>query len=162
MMEEIKSNLSAISGKGAKKKILAEAKRYDDIISSYSEIPDSCFSLWLDIFSTADLYNKPGMHIFYLNLQVCMYAVTREQKNKALKVLRSNYQNYAVIETCWHVGDLIARCYDINDAVRFFEDLFPLSTPEGREGVALGLDVIRMQKKDPDFKGVIARILSSG
>ncbi|MEN5240357.1 MULTISPECIES: hypothetical protein [Pseudomonas] len=155
----IKCELLKISGKGGAKKILAEAKKFDDLISHYETIPDACFSLWLDIFSDPELYNKPGIHIFVLNLQVCMYAISESQKESALHAIMANYANYSNLETCWHVGDLVARCYETEIAFDFFESLFSISTEQGREGIALGLDILGRQDKSTKSKKMIEKIL---
>lgn len=155
----IKGELLEISGKGGAKKILAEAKKFDDLISHYESIPDAFFGLWLDIFSDAELYNKSGMHIFALNLQVCMYAVSETQKESAFHAIMDHYSDYNNLETCWHVGDLIARCYETQKAFDFFKKLFPISTAQGREGIALGLDVLGRQDKSTKSKKMIEQIL---
>lgn len=155
----IKSELFKISGKGGAKKILDEAKKFDDLISHYENIPDSCFGLWLDIFSDSELYNKQGMHIFFLNFQVCMYAISDNQKEGALHAIVAHYSNYNNLETCWHVGDLVARCYETQKAFDFFKNLFHTSTAQGREGIALGLEILGRQDKSTKSKKMIEQVL---
>ena len=157
----IKSDLLKIPGKGGTKKILAEAKKFDDLISDHKNIPDAYFGLWLDIFSDPDLYNKQGIHVFIMNLQICMYATSDNQKESALHTIVSHYSNYRNLDTCWHVGDLIARCYETQKALNCFKLLFPISTEQGREGIALGLDVLGRQDKSEKTKKMIEQILRS-
>ncbi|MDF9617967.1 hypothetical protein P5705_09960 [Pseudomonas entomophila] len=155
----IKSELLKISNKGGAKKIFAEAKKFDDLISNFENIPDAYFGLWLDILSDPELYNKQGMHVFVMNLQICMHALSEDQKEGALHAILSHYSNYNNLDTCWHVGDLIARCYKMQKALNCFKILFPASTEQGRKGIALGLDVLRRQDKGAKSKRMIEQIL---
>lgn len=155
----IKGELLKISKKGGAKKIFAEAKRFDDLISNFENIPDAYFSLWLDILSDPELCNKQGMHVFIMNLQICMYAISEDQKESALRAILSHYANYNNLDTCWHVGDLIARCYEMQKALSCFKILFPVSTEQGRKGIALGLDVLRRQDESATSKKMIEQIL---
>lgn len=160
-LQRIRHELLEVSGKGARKKLLGAAKAFDDLLSQHEQVPDGCFALWLEIFSQQALYNKPGMHIFFLNLQVCMHALSPAQKHQALTTIRSAYSGYTELQTCWFVGDLVARCYGKDEAFAFFKALFAISTPQGREGLALGLDVLRRQHKDERSLRLIEQILRS-
>ncbi|WP_192558460.1 hypothetical protein [Pseudomonas allokribbensis] len=159
-MKEIKDALHAAAGKGARKVIAAQADIYENATLANEYFSDECLELITYILSTEDLFNKPGMHVFIVKIHTDMDILSDNQKQKLLDTVSLNYQRYNQTDLCWHLGDLIARCYDSNLAMNFFQHHFVSATPQGKEGIALGLDILaRHSKRDPKIMKKIETIL---
>ncbi len=100
------------------------------------------------------------MHIFIVKTHTDMDIISDTQKTALLHTISTNYHQYTETDLCWHLGDLIARCYNPFLAINFFQNQFASATLQGKEGIALGLDIIaRHSKRDPGIMKSIDRIM---
>ncbi|WP_213027917.1 hypothetical protein [Pseudomonas sp. Seg1] len=161
-MEEIRKSLYAAEGKGARKRVMALADDYDRLTLSHEIFPEKCLNFIIEILSTDAFFNKPGADFFIIKISSDMNRLSAIQKQALLDAIRSNYSRYAVMEFCWTVGDMLARHFDRTSVIRVFKSVFDQATAEGKEGIALGLDIIaRHSKQDPGVMRQIQRILYS-
>jgi|GEM_PF-3960564 len=159
-MENIKQALYAITGKGARKAIKEQGIIFERETLSHNEFPEECLDLIIEILSVKELFAKPGMDHFLLTVTTDMPRLTSNQKQKLLKAVCDHYHQYADMEMCWLLGDMIARSYDQSVAMQVFRNLFDSATDQGKEGIALGLDVLaRQSKREPQLMKEIDAIL---
>jgi hypothetical protein len=159
-MENIRQALYAITGKGARKAIKEQGVLFERETLSHNEFPEECLDLIIEILSTEALLNKPGIDHFIVTITTDMSRLMHSQKQKLLKVICNHYHRYTDMEICWLLGDMIARSYDRSIAMQTFRKLFDSSTDQGKEGIALGLDVLaRQSNHDPQLMTEIHSIL---
>lgn len=160
-MKEVVSALHAANGKGARKSIAKQADIYENATLANEFFSEECLGFIVYLLSTEDLFNKPGIEIFIVKLATDMDIISDGQRKFLLDALGNNYHSYLNIELCWHLGDLVARHYDKGSAMRFFQQQFISATSQGKEGIALGLDILtRQSKRDPRVMKEVSRILS--
>lgn len=146
---------------GARRKVVhAWVREFEAVIGSSTLYLNAYIELAVEVFSVAELYRKPGMYSLVHLMYFDMYRMTAVQKERLLQALRDNYSGYDDLDFCWHTGDLIARCYEENVALAAFSAMFDSATPQGKEGVALGLDVLMRQPgRTPGLGKRVRRIL---
>jgi hypothetical protein len=161
-MEELRKALYEIEGKGARKRIMKLATEYDRLAMGHDTFPQICFDLIIEILSTEELFNKPGMDVFLMNISTDTERLSKERKQKLLDTIQDSYSKYANLEFCWIAGDMLARYFDREHVIYVFDTLFNKSTSEGKEGIALGLDIIaKHSKRDPSIMKKIEKILNN-
>lgn len=144
-MENIKAALYEAEGKGARKLIKELASSCEDFALAQEVFPEECMDLIVEILSEERLFTKSGIDVFLLKTSTDMYRLSEGQKARLLKAIFENYSRYADIDMCWLLGDLIARSYDRLTVLSTFRSLFSTATNQGKEGIALGLDVLARQ-----------------
>jgi hypothetical protein len=161
-MKELRNTLYEITGKGARKRIMELITEYNRLALGHDTFPQTCFDLIIEILSIEELFNKPGIDIFLMNISTDTENMSKERKQKLLETIRDNYPQYTGLEFCWVMGDMLARYFDRAPVINVFDTTFKKSTPEGKEGIALGLDIIaRHSKRDPVIMKKIEKILNS-
>lgn len=146
---------------GARRKVVhAWVRQFEAVISANTLYLTAYVDLAVEVLSVAQLYRKPGMYSLLQMLHMDMDRMTAAQKDRLLQALRDHYSGYDDLDLCWRTGDLIARCYDEPVALAAFSAMFDSATAQGKEGVALGLDVLMRQPgRAPDLSGRVRRIL---
>lgn len=161
-VETIRAALYATTGKKVGKRVQALAIEHASLALSHEHYPAAGFALLLEILTVDALFNKRGIEYFLVNLAADMHQLSLAQRQALLQVAGENYPRYTYLDGCWVLGDLIARHYEKSQAMAFFKQVFRSASAEGREGVALGLDVIaRHAKRDPGVVREVQRILRS-
>ncbi|AVD88651.1 hypothetical protein C4Q26_16535 [Pseudomonas sp. SWI44] len=163
MFSELLSALQKADGKKIRKEVAQLADRYEKLLFEIDGTSDESVDFMLSIFSDERLFNKPGMDIFVLKAGTEFFCMTDEQKSKIYNALLNAYHKCSNLDYCWATGDLIARNFNRKCALHFFSQTFVCATKNGKEGIALGLDVIaRQEGRNQQVKEIIARILRSG
>ena len=116
---------------------------FRNITLEHRNFPAECLDLIIEILSVDQLFSQGGIYEFIMELYTDMPRLDELQRQQLLSAICENYPRYNDLELCLHIGDLVARCYDKQRALNTFRRLFPISTDHGKEGVALGLDVLR-------------------
>jgi hypothetical protein len=135
---------------------------YNRLALGHDTFPQTCFDLIIEILSIEELFNKPGIDVFLMNISTDTERLSKERKQKLLDTIRDSYSKYANLEFCWIAGDMLARYFDREYVMYVFDTLFNKSTSEGKEGIALGLDIIaKHSKRDPNIMKKIDKILNN-
>jgi len=92
--------------------------------------------------STAELFSKKGAPEFFFTLMNDFYKFDEKQKTRLFDTISENFLLYKDVKLTWVVCDIIARNYDQADALGFFREYYPRAGAPGRDGIALGLDII--------------------
>lgn len=159
-VESVRQALYAASQKGARKAIREQAMELQRITHSCATYPDACLDLIVEILAVNELFSKSGIDIFVLDMITTMYRLSDSQKQRLLQAISDHYSEYADEEMCTLLGDLVARNYDQSTAMQTFKALFNSATDQGKEGIALGLDILaRDSKRDPRVMKEIQAIL---
>lgn len=159
-MKNTKEALFGATGKDAKRLIKQLAVDCDDISLASLVYPDECIDLICEVLATGALFTKPGIDYFLHRTLTDMFRFSEQQKLRTLETITKNYERYSDLDTCWILGDLIARSYDRVVALDVFRSLFNKATDNGREGIALGLDVlVRLSKRDPQLIKQVHKII---
>lgn len=159
-MGSIVEALYGTTGKDLKKLLGQLGRDYEHIALSSEELPDECVDLVCEILATEELFTKPGIDIFLLKISTDMHRLSEQQKLKLLRAITENYERYSKLEMCWRLGDLIARSYDRTVALDVFRSLFRKASDQGKEGLALGMDIlVRQSKQDPQLIKQIDKIV---
>ena len=161
-MENIRRALYEARGKGAGKILKTQASLYEDLTLAHELVPDECIDLIVEILSAKELSSKPGMEMFLVKTCSDMERLKESQRERLLSAVLAHYGEYDRVEFCWAICDLIARSYSQDVAIDLFRRVFPSATYQGKEGVALGLDIIaRSSKRDPVLMKEIEKILGA-
>lgn len=162
-MKDITRALYEATGKAAKKIIHEQAEFFEELCLSSEHFPEYCMEVILEVLSVEELYEKPGIEAIVLKTTTDAYRLTDHQKEKLLSAINEHYAGYESENMCWSICDFIARSYDQRTALIFFEQQFPKSSKEGKQGVALGLDILgRSARHDSNLTSHIQLILASG
>jgi hypothetical protein len=154
--------LYAATSGNSKKVIKEQVSKYEDETLSHELVPDECFALIIEILSTKELFFKPGIEAFLSNTYMDMERLTSVQKGELLGAASKHYNEYNRVEFCWVLCDLVARCYKQDVALQFFRGAFGGATYQGKEGVALGLDILaRASGREPKLMKEIESILAA-
>ena len=160
-MNCIRQALYAAPETGGKKELKKQASDLESFTLACTEFPIEALNLIVEIISTKELFSKSGIDNFIVKLSTDMYRLSDDQKSILLTAICNKYSEYTELEWCWLLGDLIAGNYDASIAMQVFREIFPSATKEGKEGVALGLDVIYKQSgRDPKLEKEIKKILN--
>ena len=120
----------------------ALANQFGEATLGGSEFSEKGFSLIIEILSVDALFSKKGIWVFILQINGDEQRFSAAQKARILAAISMNYARYDDLEFCWTTCDLIARWFDETIALNTFRDLDAKATLSGREGIALGRDVI--------------------
>lgn len=142
-MKNTIKTLTNASGKEFRKIIKKQAELYENAVLSSSIFPHECFNIIIEILSNSDIFQKNGIEIFISKIYTDIDKLSEEQRQTLLNVIRENYSQYKNIKLCWHLGDLIARRYDPEQALTALQEALKTCTEEGKEGVILGLSVLQ-------------------
>ncbi|WP_455894232.1 hypothetical protein [Pseudomonas palmensis] len=146
-MKNIRQSICEAVGKGSRKTLLNLAAEFEMAELMSSDISDEAFEFILDLLSSEELFNRPGMSAFLVNISFDMNKFSLTQKAQMLSAVQLNYSRYSDLEFCWVLCDIVARNYERSVALKAFGDLVNDATSEGRKGIALGLDAIAKQSK---------------
>jgi len=160
-MKDIKRALYEAAGKNAKSLIEEQASFFEDLALSSEVFPEYCIDVVIEILSVRELHEKPGMEKFILNTATDAHRLSDDQKNRLLSAAIHHYHEYLSQNFCWLLCDFIARSFDRERALSFFDRVFDGSLKEGKQGVALGLDILaRSSKLEPKLMQRIKGILN--
>jgi hypothetical protein len=149
-MQNIITSLIAIADTGDQKRIRELASAYEDLCLAYEEFPDTAIDVITQILSEKTLFQKQGIEQFLSKTSTDMYRLNPNQKQWLLDTIVKHYSEYADIKLCWWLGDIIARGYDQKTALQTFAIIFNTASDQGKEGIALGLDVLTKQPEAND------------
>ncbi|MFJ4345588.1 hypothetical protein [Pseudomonas sp. NPDC089401] len=160
--EELFITLQAATGKKVRKEASKLTDEYEHMLTIYEGTCEDSVEFLLSVFRDKDLCDKPGVDMFAMMAGNELFLMSDAQKKSIYSTLRNMYQNYNNLDFCWVVGDLIARNYERKEAMDFFSSEFPKSTHNGKEGIALGLDIIaRQEGRSAEVNKMIDRILKT-
>lgn len=162
-MKDIKRALYEAAGKNTKKVIEEQASFFEDLALSSEGFPDYCVDVVIEVLSVRELHEKPGIEKFILNTSTDSHRLSGGQKHRLLDAAVHHYHEYTNQDFCWFLCDFIARSFDQESALSFFDRVFDSAREEGRKGVALGLDILaRTSKLEPNLIRLIKAILNRG
>ncbi|MNF78360.1 hypothetical protein D3C85_824120 [compost metagenome] len=127
------------------------AKAYDQMTLGYDFYPDECLDLIFEILTVEELFMRPGMDSFLLRFSTDIERLSASQKSKLLDIIVNNYNKYRSLDFCWVISDIIARQYEPSSAIYAFNRIAKSSTTQGKEGIALGLNILSKHKELDDF-----------
>jgi hypothetical protein len=150
-LEEIRRDIYSSEVGGERKRIRRAGALFREVLLFAEDFPPDCLSLILEIVSNKEVFHKSGIDFFFGEMMTDVLRLNDEQKVILLESLRQNYSWYDDLDICWMVGDLVARNYPVQSALAFFEAVAKTAAPQGREGIALGLDVIYKNNKNDNL-----------
>lgn len=161
-VQSLRTALYAIPADARRRVVHGWVSEFEAVISASSLYLPAYVDLAVEVLSVAQLYRKPGMYslLQMLHMDMDLGRMTSAQQDRVLQTLRDHYGGYDDLDLCWRTGDLIARCYDEQVALAAFSVMFDSATAQGKEGVALGLDVLMRQPgRALDLASRVRRIL---
>jgi hypothetical protein len=162
-MKDIKRALYEATGKSAKKIIREQASFFEDLALTSEDFPEYCVDIVVEVLSVRELHEKPGIEKFILNTVTDSHRLSDGQKYRLLDAAVHHYREYTNQDFCWLLCDFIARSFDQESALIFFDRVFDSASEEGKQGVALGLDILaRSSKLESSLMQRIEAILGRG
>lgn len=162
-MKDIKRALYEAAGKDAKSIIEEQASFFEDLALSSEEFPEYCVDVMVEVLSVRELNEKPGIDKFILTTSTDSHRLSDAQKDRLLDAAAHHYHEYASQDFCWLLCDFVARSFDQERSLSFFDGVFDRAHKVGRQGVALGLDILaRSAKLEPNLVQRIENILRRG
>lgn len=160
-MNKLKQALYEKGSSKGSKELKKLAKAYDQMTLGYDFYPDECLDLIIEILTVEELFMRPGMDSFLLRFSTDIERLTALQKRKLLDVIIKNYSKYRSLDFCWVIADTIARQYEPHSAIYAFDQTAMSSTIQGKEGIALGLNILSKHKElDDSLKNKIKKIMN--
>lgn len=161
-MESLRQVLYGQDGNKGSKALRKLSNMYDQMTLGHDPYPDKCLDLIFEILSVEELFMRPGMDSFILRFSTDIERLSPSQKSKLLEVIANNYHNYRILDFCWVVADIIARQYEPSSAINLFNRAAKTSTRQGKEGIALGLNILSKHKDlDESLKNNISKITNT-
>jgi hypothetical protein len=162
-MKDIKRALYEAAGKNAKSLVEEQASFFEELALSSEGFPEYCVDVVVEVLSVRELHEKPGIDKFILNTSTDSHRLSDDQKHRLLEAAANHYHEYMNQDFCWLLCDFIARSFNQESALIFFDGVFDRAHKEGRQGVALGLDILaRSAKLEPNLMRRIEVILRRG
>jgi hypothetical protein len=145
MFQELWSQIDVANDSKLPKVIASIAEQYDEIVLSYSNIPDEEIDFLAEFFSCERVLQAREIEHFLLEINVDLCKYTEKQRMKLLKTLIENAGAVTDQLGRHSVGDFIARAYPSDLTYTTFLAL-PIRTPSEKHVAFVGLDVLRMRE----------------
>lgn len=155
--------LEEAGGKKIRRQLSQLGDAYENLLFELGGTSEDSVRFILSVISNAGICNKSGADVFVLKISTEFFCMNEQQKQSVYDALFEMYREYDDLDFCWVVGDLISRNFNKQQALRFFKEQYSVATYNGREGIALGLDVIaRQDGRSQEMNSTIRKILYSG
>lgn len=163
-MKTLRQALYEKTGSKGGKALKELAKIYDEMTLGYDFYPDEYLDLIFEILTVEELFMRTGMDSFLLRFSTDVERLSVSQKNKLLDTIINNYHKYKNLDFCWVIADIIARQYEPSSAIHAFDRAAKNSTSQGKEGIALGLNILSKNKQlesplKNNIKDIMSRLL---
>ena len=122
-----------------------------DLLTLGHEISDEILDLLNDIFIYRNIYSKDEANKLVFEIRINILRLNSVQKNDLLLCIIENYSHYENLEFCWTVGDMIARSYEPDVALKTFGMLSISPSKSGSAGIMLGLDILQLNSVSERF-----------
>lgn len=148
--DQIRASLNAAAAsrhpKGAVSKLSYE---FEDAYLTDEVVPQGAFDLFKEIFSDQRLSALPGLSSFIAAFFTDFEKLSKQQRDELLDVFANGAGHYSDELTRHAIGDLVARKYSPEQAVRFFKNLIAGGGAYQKQIALTGADIL-MKRVDPN------------
>jgi len=131
----------------------------EQLILESEEYPELAVDVVCTVMREAGLYNRDGISEFIFLMLSDMYRMSAPQRTKFIDCLLKHFSDYRIDEFCWVICDFVSRNFQPNVALEIFAQLlFQQTTSAGKRGLALGLQVLARNSRDPQVLGKIREL----
>jgi hypothetical protein len=134
---------AAVGKPGASRALRNYADKYFEELLEQDGLPPEYFDVIAATLTRPSLFGVRGAEMFLYQTYASIDAVSEEQKEQLLKIIRDRFGEYENENLCYVAGDFIARVYPPGVAVDAAQTLLENSnSPQQRAAVQMLIDII--------------------